>query len=100
MNDIISVDREKIQTLAGSFDQESAAVQQVITNINRNLDMLRNGGWIADAATAFYQQMDGEVMVAVNRLRAALTLASQTTREINAVMDSAEDEACSCLPTE
>ena len=100
MNDVISIDKERVRAIATSFDQESAVVQQVIGNVNRHLDILRNGGWIADSATQFYQQMDGEVMVAVNRLRAALTMAGQSTREIGSLMDAAEDEACNCLPTE
>lgn len=100
MSDIISIDKDKMRAIAASFDEESENVQRVIGSVNSQLGVLRNGGWVADAASRFYQQMDEDVVLAMNRLRSALTMAGSQTREITSLLDSAEDEACGCLPIE
>lgn len=98
MADIISVDYEKMKAVANTFDQESSQVKSVLTNITNQIQVLKNGGWLADAATAYYQEMDNDVCPGINRLVQAMTQSAQVCRNICTLLDSAEQEAAGLIP--
>jgi WXG100 family type VII secretion target len=100
MSDMISVDYNQLSGVAQQFEQESMRVKKLMNDIDAQINTLRRGGWIADAATRFYQEMDNEVMPGVSRLQQALNQAASTCRDIATTMDDADQEACSCLPNE
>lgn len=100
MSDVISIDYEKMQKVANDFDREAGRVKKVLNDVNAQLNILRRGGWIAEAATKFYQEMDNDVCPGIDRLQSALTMASAKSRDIISTMKSSTDEACACLPRE
>ncbi|MCB0202723.1 MAG: WXG100 family type VII secretion target, partial [Anaerolineae bacterium] len=53
------------------------------------------GGWEGRGSNAFFSEMQGEVLPAVNRLRQAMQEASRITRQIAQTVKQAEEEASS-----
>lgn len=100
MSDVTSIQYDGMQTVANQFDQEAARVRRVITQVNSHMSTLKGGGWIADAATRFYSEIDNDVLPAIQRLHESLGEASKVSRDIIRLLKSAEEEASACLPTE
>jgi WXG100 family type VII secretion target len=97
MTDLFSLDPEEMQKLSNEFEQESERIQRVRQNLQSDIDVLRRGGWIADAADMYYQHMDGDVMPSIDRLSRALQEASEVSRRIVELVNSADEEASSFL---
>lgn len=57
------------------------------------VQQLRDSGWEGRGSAAFFNQMDGEVFPAVQRLEAALQDAQRVTLQIRQVIQTAEEEA-------
>lgn len=97
MSDLISVDDKEAKKVALQFEQEAERVQRVFKQLQGDIDILKKGGWIADAADVYYQKMDGEVMPGVNRLSRALNNACDTTHRLMELFVRADEEACQHL---
>lgn len=100
MTDITSIQYEAMQRVADSLDQESARIERALGQVMNHLGTLKGGGWIADAATQMYREMDNDVCPAIRKLQAALQQASGVSRQIAKTLSSADEEACNCLPAE
>jgi WXG100 family type VII secretion target len=100
MSDIISIDHEKMQQISQQLGQEAAKVKKVIGDLNQQIATLKAGGWIADAANKFYQDMDNQVMPRINRLQGALDVAAQKLgNELPKAYEAGCDEAVTYFPT-
>lgn len=98
MADIISIDYEQMKTISNQFNDQSQNVQRMVEELRGQMDTLSGGGWIADAADAFYASMNDDVLLGVDRLCNALVQASETCNKISVKMEQSEDDACSCIP--
>ena len=65
---------------------------------HNQMQILSGGEWVADAATAFYQEMNNDVLPGISRLVNALALAAATTNDVKTTMRNGEEEACACIP--
>ncbi|MBZ0307129.1 MAG: WXG100 family type VII secretion target [Anaerolineae bacterium] len=100
MSDIVSIEYQQMSKVAQTFEQESAHVKKLLADINTQLNILRRGGWIADAANKFYQEMDSDVCPRVQRLQTALEHSGNVcAHDLQQLFHAATDEACACLPT-
>ncbi len=61
------------------------------------MDTLQGGDWVGPGATAFYAEMNGDVLPSLNRLASALGEASRVTQRISAGFRQAEAEAAAVL---
>lgn len=91
--DTIQARYDTLEMLAGRFDAYGQAQRQMIQGIRQRMDVLRNGGWIGKGSTAFFTEMDDEVLPALQRLAAALDQSHTTTHKIADVLRAAEEEA-------
>lgn len=66
---------------------------QLEQTLRSRLEALRQGGWIGVTASAFYDEMAGEVLPALARLAQALQTAQAVTLQIKATFQQAEEEA-------
>ncbi|MCK5923966.1 MAG: WXG100 family type VII secretion target, partial [Methylococcales bacterium] len=57
------------------------------------VDDLKNGGWEGDAANAFYDEMDNEVLPTLSRLTEAFFRAVEDGRQVGYIFQEAEEEA-------
>jgi hypothetical protein len=53
---------------------------------------LQGGDWIGKGATAFYREMDGDVLPALKRLSSAMETANRVTRQISQIMTHTDEE--------
>jgi WXG100 family type VII secretion target len=94
MGDIVQVDHEALEAVAGKFNQQSEAVQQMMQTVQAAMNRLEND-WIGRGSEAFFAEMQKEILPAVNRLVQALAMAGTVTKEINQIMQQADEEASS-----
>lgn len=86
-------DYDALSKIAQGFARQASALEQINRQLMEREATLHSGDWVGKGATAFYREMDGEVMPAMKRLAAALSSASQVTRQIVQILQAAEQEA-------
>jgi WXG100 family type VII secretion target len=75
------------------FGQHAEACRRAQETIRRAKEALEGGDWIGQGATAFYREMDSEVLVSMTRLVTALDRSSADTLTISRIMKQAEEDA-------
>lgn len=90
--DEIRADYDQLTQVASRFQNQGQATQEMIQSVRSSMDELK-GGWEGRGSNAFFSEMQGEVLPAVNRLRQALQQASRVTQQIAQTVKQAEEEA-------
>lgn len=90
---VIQVDYQALEKIAFQFADQQKRVRSILQTAQTSTDQLRRGGWIAEAATTFYRDMDQNVLPAVQRLEMAMQNSQRTVQEIIRLMHAAEEEA-------
>src|SRR4051812_5499906 len=93
MADEIRADYEQLGQLASRFENQSQLVQETLQKLKGSMDPLKDEGWIGRGSDAFFAEMEGELLPAVQRLHNILGQASQVTKAIVNTMQHAEEEA-------
>ena len=91
MADIIQANYESLRGVAKSFAQQSNAIRQLHSRLNRQVAQLRPA-WVGRGSDAFFAEMTDKVLPAVQRLSAALAEADKVTKQIGEIMQNAEGE--------
>lgn len=89
---IIRCDYDPLKNVSGGFRKQEDSVKQTIGKLKSIVEQL-NGGqdWIGKGATAFYQEMESEVLPALGRLQAAMSEAGKVTDQISQTYREAEE---------
>lgn len=95
MTDLILVDYERLEKLAAVFGQQSENIAQMLQQVQGSVNPLQAGGWMGKGSDAFFGEMEGVVLPAVQRLIEALGEANLVTNQIVEVMQQADEEASS-----
>jgi len=90
---IVQARYEELEQIAARFAAAAADQQALQERVNRQVEVLRSGGWQGKGVAAFLQEMDGEVCPAEKRLIGALVEATHATLEIKATLRNAEEVA-------
>jgi WXG100 family type VII secretion target len=93
MSDEIRANYEQLDNIASRLANQSQAIQAMLQKVKGSMSKLQNGGWIGQGADAFFQEMNGVVLPASQRLQNVLQEASQVTKTIGQTMKQAEEEA-------
>jgi WXG100 family type VII secretion target len=94
MADEIRADYDQLEQVAHKFANQAQEIQQMIQQVRSSMDKLHDD-WIGRGSNAFFSEMRGEVLPAVQRLQQALEEANRVTREISHHMQEADEEASS-----
>jgi WXG100 family type VII secretion target len=87
---------EELKKIQDMLSKEANVIASIRTSFGGQLDILRGASnWEGDAATAFYAEMDGKVLPAVERLQRALERFSSDLAQISAKIAAAEQAASS-----
>lgn len=89
----IQANYDDLKSIAGLFANQSDSVRQLSNQVQRQCDLLENGGWIGRGAQNFYREMEQQVLPAMRRLSNALQGASQAVQQISHTFNQAEREA-------
>lgn len=90
---VIQAQYERLEDVNRRFVAQSEAVEQVYIQVQQCSDALRDGNWVGQGATAFFAEMQDEILPAFARLRDALENAGQVTQKVSRVVRDAEAEA-------
>lgn len=88
---------DELTTISGTLRSQGDAIKAMNQRLKSAQETLKGGDWIGKGATKFYQEMDGQVMPALQRLTNALTEAGRVTKEIANVIKQAEEESSGCF---
>lgn len=100
MSNLIQIDHDAMKAIASQFGRQSDDVTRMYRQVVTAIEKLRDGGWIGEGADAFFEEMDGEVLPAVQRLIAALAMADKVSNDISQLMENADEEASDPLKRE
>jgi WXG100 family type VII secretion target len=95
MADEIRADYDQLEVVAGNFAKAAQTIEQMQQQVRGSYAKLADKGWIGLGASAFFDEMEGKIMPAQDRLQKALEQASQTTQRISQAVRKAEEEASS-----
>jgi WXG100 family type VII secretion target len=95
MTERIEANYEQLEQISTRFSQQADEVERLMQNVRGCVENLEGGGWIGRGADAFFQEMNDEVLPAVNRLFQAMQQGSQAAQQISNVVSTAEEEASS-----
>lgn len=87
---LIKVSYEAMQKFQNSFRGQETAVQQTTGKLTKVIEQLRNGDWIGEGATAFFNEMDSEVIPAMKRLQSAMSEGDRVSKEIEKIQHETE----------
>ena len=90
---IIQAQYEILDDIAGRFQRQSELTTQQAERLRRVVEGLQDGGWVGRGAKSFFDEMEKDVMPAVQRLIYALSQAQSTTLQIAQILREAEEEA-------
>ena len=90
---IIQARYDVLATVANRFGGQAQANKELVERVRQAMRPLEGGGWQGRGSTAFFSEMNGEVLPAMQRLAAALDQARSATHEISRVVQQAEEEA-------
>jgi len=89
----IRADHEALLSISQRFLTEADRTQKSLASLRRCMDVLRDGDWVGRGATAFYREMESDVLPTIGHLEGALRQAGRLTARISQVMKQAEEEA-------
>lgn len=92
-NSIIQAHYHELADVAGRFDHQATEVFELCLRVQRAVDTLQQGGWLGRAADRFYAEVDETLLPTLRRLVSALDDASRVSRQINQLIQQAEQEA-------
>lgn len=93
----VRADYDALRQMSADWRQQASETAKSLQQLRSQMQTLEGGDWVGQGATAFYGEMNGQVLPTLKRLTDALNAASDTTQKISALMKQAEDEAASCF---
>lgn len=93
MADEIRAEYDQLKQVATRFSNQEAMTREMINIVNRGMQPLESGSWIGRGSDAFFNEMNGEVMPAAQRLMQALAEASSVVQQIAQTVQAAEEDA-------
>lgn len=92
-NQIVQADHDELRDVQQQFNAQAHAIESMNKALQSRIDTLRGGDWIGKGADAFFQEMESQVMPAMQRLQRALVESSRFAQQTSSILRAAEDEA-------
>lgn len=98
MADEVKVNPDELADVQREFQNQSQSIQEMLQRTRKSMEALEPD-WIGLGSDAFFEEMQGEVLPAVQRLQQALEQAGMVTGEILNIFQQADEEASSPFRT-
>ncbi|MEM7802613.1 MAG: WXG100 family type VII secretion target, partial [Chloroflexota bacterium] len=98
--DILQIDYSQIDLIAAHFNTQAETVDQLLANLNQQVSSVRDGGWLGEAAEAFFSEYQDLVEPGIVRLSEALSEGNRITLQMSALLQNAEEEAAAQIAFE
>jgi WXG100 family type VII secretion target len=89
----VRADYQQLQQVSGQFSAQAQSIEDLQQKVRGSYSKLVDKGWIGQAATAFFGEMDQHILPSSDRLREALDHAGQITQQVAQSLKQAEQEA-------
>jgi len=93
----VRADHDQLSRLATQFARQASETNKSLRQIKRQVDTLQGGDWVGKGATAFYREMDQQVLPALTRLGKSFDAAQKVTAQISKIMKQAEEDVARIL---
>jgi len=93
MAEEIRADYDQLDEVANRFAKQAQVAEQLKKSLQSKMEPLENGDWIGQGSDAFFEEMNSDIMPAVERLIDVLQDASAVAKEIIQKLKQAEEEA-------
>lgn len=90
---VIQAEYDVLSTSAQQFATQAVTWEHILSDLQKCLEYLREGGWHGQGADAFFAEMEGEVLPASKRLKDALYQAEEAIKIISQRFANAEMDA-------
>lgn len=90
---VVRSDYDALKRVALTFGRHAHETQQSLQRLRSQMDVLQGGDWVGQGASAFYREMNSQIVPTLVRLQRALEASNQVVMQINQIMKAAEDEA-------
>lgn len=91
----IKLDFDAFKNIEGSFRAQETATQQTIGKLNKVIEQLRGGDWFGEGATAFFNEMDSQVIPAMKRLQKVMGEGDRVSKEMERLQHECESNITS-----
>ena len=98
MADEVKVNPDELAEVSRDFSNESMNIQEMYLKTRQSMEELQPD-WIGLGSDAFFEEMEGEVLPAVQRLYQALSQGREVTDDIVHLFQEADEEASSPFRT-
>jgi WXG100 family type VII secretion target len=88
---------DELRTISSTLRSNADAINSTNQKLKSAIGTLQGGDWIGKGATAFYSEMNGQVMPSMQRLRNALSEGGRVVQEIAQLLSQCEKDASSCF---
>ncbi|HEX8597825.1 MAG TPA: WXG100 family type VII secretion target [Chloroflexia bacterium] len=92
---IIQINYDDMDSIAARFGQQAEMAAALNSRVRQHVEALEQGGWEGKGASAFFAEIYGELLPAMQRLSHVLEEARTVTLQVKEVLFEAEQEAAS-----
>jgi len=93
----VRADYDALKNVAQGFSQQADETAKSLQSLQGQMETLQGGDWVGQGATAFYAEMNDQVLPTIKRLQSALQNSADITQKISQAMKTAEDDAAKVL---
>ena len=87
----------ELMTASNQFTQEGNEIGQLYQTLKSATDELHGGGFIGRTSDAWFKEMEGTVLPALQKLAQILERSSSTVKAVHSNFQAAEDESANLL---
>src|SRR5579859_980518 len=86
----VRADYDALKNVAQGFSQQADETAKSLQSLQGQMETLQGGDWVGQGATAFYAEMNDQVLPTIKRLQSALQNSADITQKISQAMKTAE----------
>ncbi len=86
----IRLDFDVFPKIQGSFRSQADATQKSIGSLSKTIEQLRGGDWFGEGATAFFNEMDSQVIPSMKNLKKVLDEGDRVSKAIEKLQHETE----------
>lgn len=86
----IRLDFDAFPKIQSSFRAQGDGTQKTIGNLSKTIEQLRGGDWFGEGATAFFKEMDSQIIPSMKNLKKVLDEGDRVSKEIEKLQHETE----------
>lgn len=92
MAGMVQVNYDEMQTIIKTLETEEQDIRALLKQTKSKVEALHGDGWIGQGADQFFNEMNGVVLPATNKMVYALDVAGKVATQIIKIIRNADEE--------